>query len=189
MNKIYRLADETAMPMVQNVNGYENVFIPIDYELIGNIKQLHIWKPIIFMKLFVPYICEDDYAVYLDADTEVKGDISELFNMNFEDPLAMAEYPNDNMQLIINSGVIVFNCKEFKKRLSKDALINVLNNESFIIDECVISRFFPKHYVLENKWNRPKDLADSDTRIIHNVGTLTKYHPSFKMEISKEEST
>ncbi len=115
------------------------------YDFEANFDTGTKWPPVSALRLFVPYIIEDDIEklLYIDTDVICKGNIDELFTMDAGDcPIAMA----DNIgispilfdktpifdvwltDLYCNNGVTMFYIKKYKEYESYDSLFKAFTN-------------------------------------------------------------
>lgn len=167
---IYRAVDAKGLAVMQSHPDYINILLDIDKQMLDQIiPPFRRWTSICYMKLFVPYAAKEDFAVYLDADTEIVGDISPLFEMTFTEPLAMAKYGD-----IINSGVIVFNCKKWRETISQKELENRLKSKRFFNDESFLKEYGFEYHILNNEWNTPENANMENAKIIHRMGLIRR---------------
>ena len=146
-----------------------------------------------FVRFLIPkYLNFADRALYLDCDTVCKGDISELYNADFEHNYIIGcrgiDYANKQAEELgikyyINSGVMLFN---IPKMNNEDYLDQIKKNwrgclglpRVFSADETIINYVFHKKIKLISEkynycYNRPytgREVAKEDVKIWHVTG-------------------
>ena len=99
--------------------------IPLSIESVQNIahnpvRKIHISKADLFKFYMAEIFPHIDKILYLDSDTIVRKDLSELFNTDIKDYyLAAAKRPGDEY----NCGVLLYNLKKWREDNIKDKLI------------------------------------------------------------------
>lgn len=175
----------------------ECIFYPKpDLSMFKGLKQTgHISTAMIY-RILAPFILNIDKAIYLDCDTIVRHDISELYNTpvkliaGVKDANYIRQAKKNNLKTIyINSGVLLMNLKALRemknyfKRLEK--VINGGYNLSLYDQDLINIAFQGKIELLPAKWNVcakiyneqytkqdliERDNARKDPAIIHWAG-------------------
>ena len=130
--------------------------IPDSYKNFLVQEKLGRWPIQVYYRLFAPWLLpiEEDRALYLDADMIVDGDISDLYNINLDSfCFAACEDKHvannlvknqafynrlclSNTAMYYNSGLILMNLKEIRKRFS-------LNDIKILIESDKYSLVYP----------------------------------------------
>jgi lipopolysaccharide biosynthesis glycosyltransferase len=163
----------------REVRKKENPFIKFDYKR---------WSPVIFYRLFAHRVFPDiDRILYLDSDTLIYDDLTEMYNMDIGDNVlagaidcALTDNLNDRMgqyvrkfkekyvksNFYINSGVLLIN---LQKRCELDSLSEPIDSSGFLCpDQDLINmKFDGKIARLSLKYNFtysdvPKDYDPED---------------------------
>lgn len=128
------------------------------------------WNTIMYFKLFMPYVIpqSEDRCLFLDVDMIINADIDELYNINLHgNAFAAAEDIPDCIihkqrlglspeDIYINSGVMVCDLTEWRKRYSSDDIFTFTRKISDIImnEQDVLALYFKNSIeVLPIKWN------------------------------------
>jgi lipopolysaccharide biosynthesis glycosyltransferase len=143
---------------------------------------------------------EYDKAIYIDSDTVVLGDISELYNINLGDNLVGAcneqamlqndiygKYVENNLGLdrttYFNAGLLLMNCQKFREECVLDQFINLLSvyNCKVTQDEDYLNIIcYNKTKLIDNRWNTEiyGDIkyADSEIKMIHYIMWCKPWH-------------
>ncbi len=154
-----------------------------------------------YYRLFIAEMYpEYDKAIYIDSDTVVQGDISELYRINIDDAYVGACHEQAMLQEDVygtyvekvvgvprynffNAGMLVINCDRFRIRFVLDKFIEYLNMYNFVVtqDEDYLNLICKDHvYWLDQRWNTeifgelqyPIDQA----KIIHYIMTNKPWH-------------
>lgn len=129
----------------------------------------------IFFRIFIPEMFKEyDKAIYIDADTCITGDISELYNTPLDGNLIGAcidksivgikpieEYFKNGVGIdyheYINSGVLLFNMKELRNRKFDEKFLYLFNKyhfENVDPDQAYINAMcYGKIKFLDSIWN------------------------------------
>lgn len=140
------------------------------------------WNPIMYLKLFMPQIINEDVhrLLFLDVDMIINTDIEKIYNLNLGDNvLAGAEdwkYSVDHRKRLglndddayINSGVMVVNVDAWKifdrKNSMKQFLIE--NEESIRNDQDAFALYFKgKILYIDQRWNTTTYFFERKPRI------------------------
>ncbi|MGM9665030.1 MAG: glycosyltransferase family 8 protein [Eubacteriales bacterium] len=114
--------------------------------------------------------------LYLDTDTVINKDISELWNTdveNYEFAASLDYYGKIFMGYkYVNAGVLLLNLDMIKKTGLFDRAIDLLNRKKiFLPDQTALNRLVKKKLVLDTKYNEQKHFKD-DTVIQHFAKTI-----------------
>jgi len=128
--------------IVKYINNHNSsiYFYVIDEELIANFVVRSQWTTAVYYKIFFPLIVPDtlERLLYLDTDTLVLNNLNTLYNTDFHHYPLAAVY--DNYVKIqpdlgiyeegcyFNSGVMLFNLKEWKKQHMSEKALDILSN-------------------------------------------------------------
>jgi lipopolysaccharide biosynthesis glycosyltransferase len=144
-----------------------------------------------FLRLLIPKLFPNlDRTLYVDCDTLCLGDISELYNADFENNYLMAsrgyfysDYQAKELGIpyYINSGMLMFNIplmnkENYFKQIMDNYKDAIGKQEPFSGDETIINWcFHDKIKLVNEKWNYCYDRqygnrAVSSPRILHFVG-------------------
>lgn len=153
-----------------------------------------------YYRLFISEIFAYNKAIYIDSDTIVQGDISELYNIDIKDYYVAACHEQVMVQEDVygtyvekvvgvsrhnffNAGVLLINCDEFRVHFVLDKFIHYLGMYNFVVtqDEDYLNLICKDHvYWLDQKWNTQtfgKQLNTIDeAKIIHYVMVNKPWH-------------
>lgn len=152
-----------------------------------------------YFRLFIAEMFKDyEKAIYIDSDTVVLGDISELYNYEIGDNLVGAcneqamvqvnEYGTYAEECVgisrnsfFNAGMLVINCNKFREEKVLDKFIDLLNEYNFVVtqDEDYLNVICKdKIKYLANKWNTMpiKEKSKKSPSLIHYNLTLKPWH-------------
>ena len=120
--------------------------------------------------------CLPKKILYLDTDTVINKDISELWNTdieNYELAAALDYYGKIFMGYkYVNTGVLLLNLDMIKTTGLFDRAIDLLNRKKiFLPDQTALNRLVKKKLVLDAKYNEQKHFKD-DTVIQHFAKTI-----------------
>ncbi len=145
---------------------------------------------------------EYDKAIYIDSDTVVTGDISELYNTEIGDNYLGACHEQAMLQVdafgtyaervvgvsrynFFNAGVLLINCEQFRSHFVLDKFVRYLREYNFVVtqDEDYLNLICKDHvYWLDGRWNTevfgeiPHDVREA--KIIHYIMTNKPWHYS-----------
>ena len=90
--------------------------------------------------------------IYLDADTIVFKDLSNVYNLNFRGKIflfkGLCQNKKDKEQIRINSGISLFNLKKMREMKIEEKALKILNSgfkHPTLHDQAVINTFFYKY--------------------------------------------
>lgn len=116
---------------------------------------------------------EYERAIYIDSDTVIRGDISELYNTDIGDSYVGACHEQAMVQVdtfgtyaekvvgvsrynFFNAGVMLINCTAFRQHMIFDKFVKVLKAYNFVVtqDEDYLNLICKDHvYWLDGRWN------------------------------------
>ena len=156
-----------------------------------------------YYRLFIAEMFpEYDKAIYIDSDTVVQGDISELYKINTDDAHVGACHEQAMLQEDVygtyvekvvgvprynffNAGILVINCDRFRIRFVLDKFIEYLHMYNFVVtqDEDYLNLICKDHvYWLDQRWNTEifgeLQYPIEQAKIIHYIMTNKPWHYS-----------
>lgn len=188
------LADDKFEISFDDVSDYLK---SIDYKL----HTRDYYSKTTYYRLFIPDMFPElDKALYVDSDTIILGDISELFNHDLKDNyvgacneqvmIKMDVYGTYVEQCIgidrnkfFNAGILLMNCRQFREKKLLDKFIKLLHEYKFVVtqDEDYLNVICKDKVLwIENNWNieqigelwyEPKDY-----KLLHYVMTSKPWH-------------
>ena len=163
-------------------DNFEINFVNVNSYLESVTKRLpirHYYSKTTYYRFFIAEMfTEYDKAIYIDSDTIVLGDISELYNIDIGDSYLGACHEQAMVQVDVygtycekvvgvsrhnffNAGLMLINTKQFRDKKVLDKFIYFLGQYNFIVtqDEDYLNLICKDHvYWLDQKWNT--ELAD-----------------------------
>ncbi len=167
MEKIYRLSDE----------NFEFEFCDMTDQLESVSDKLPIrdyYSKTTYYRFFIaPAFAEYDKAIYIDSDTIVQGDISELYLTEIGDSYLGACHEQAMVQVdeygtyvetvmgisrhnYFNAGVMLINCRRFRERAVLEKFTEYLQMYNFVVtqDEDYLNLICKDHvFWLDQRWN------------------------------------
>ncbi|MBQ7646817.1 MAG: 1-acyl-sn-glycerol-3-phosphate acyltransferase, partial [Clostridia bacterium] len=158
-------------------DNFEIVFEDVTDYLKSVAKKLPLrdyYSKTTYYRLFIAEIHpEYDKALYIDCDTVVQGDISELYETDVSDCYLAACHEQAMIQVdeygtyvekvvgvdrnnFFNAGVLLINCDEFRMRFVLDRFIRCLHLYEFVVtqDEDYLNLICKDHVkFLDQRWN------------------------------------
>jgi lipopolysaccharide biosynthesis glycosyltransferase len=159
-----------------------------------------------YYRLFIP-VMYPKYrrAIYIDSDTIVTGDISELFRTQIgrnyaaacsDQPVSQVEIFADYTEQVLgikaknyfNAGVMLINCRQFRENHLLEAFFDLLNVYTFVVaqDQDYLNLICKDHvYYLEPKWNAQvfgeMKCKEKEFGILHfNMASKPWNYPDFR---------
>ena len=159
-----------------------------------------------YYRLFIAEMFpEYDKAIYIDSDTVVCGDISELYAIDIGDCYIGACHEQAMVQVneygtyaekvvgvsrhnFFNAGMVLINCSQFRSKKVLDQFIKYLHIYDFVVtqDEDYLNLICKDHvYWLDQRWNT-EVFCDihypiDEAKILHYIMTSKPWHyPDFK---------
>ena len=194
MNTLYELADENFSITFTDVSDYLRSIadrLPIrDY-----------YSKTTYFRLFIAEMFHEyDKAIYIDSDTVVQGDISELYNTDIGDCYVGACHEQAMVQVdefgtyvervvgvdrhnFFNAGLLLINCDEFRVHLILDKFIHYLHVYNFAVtqDEDYLNLICKDHvYWLDQRWNTEVfgeiPYPPEEAKMIHYIMVSKPWH-------------
>ena len=151
-----------------------------------------------YLRLLIADLIDEDKVIYLDCDLLVIQDISELFTKNLGSNYVAGvvdtiggpytQVPGLSPDSYINTGVMLMNLKELRKKNFLENSITIHNNLRKYItwgDQCVINKFsLGKKIILDTNYNYfivtekikkldfLKIIQDKSVKIVHFLGAI-----------------
>ena len=154
-----------------------------------------------YFRLFIAEMFpEYDKAIYIDSDTIVQGDISELYNTDLKDAYVGACHEQAMVQEDVygtyvekvigisrhnffNAGLLLINCEQFRLRAVLDRFIELLHVYNFVVtqDEDYLNLICKDHvYWLDQRWNTEMfgeiPYSANEAKIIHYIMVSKPWH-------------
>ncbi len=207
--RVYILHTGISERMMQKVNELQNDSFTIIFEDVSDyLKSISDKLPIrdyysktTYFRFFIAEMFpEYDKALYIDSDTIVQGDISELYNTNIKDAYLGACHDQVMIQLEVfgnyvekvvgvsrynffSAGILLINCHQFRVHFVLDKFVEYLHAYNFVVtqDEDYLNLICKDHvYWLDQRWNTqvfgnllyPIEQAN----IVHYIMTSKPWH-------------
>ena len=206
---IYILHTEISDEMKQKVlelktSNFDVSFVDVTEYLRSISEKLPIrdyYSKTTYYRLFIAEMFpEFDKAVYIDSDTIVQGDISELYNTEIgdcyvgachEQAMVQEDVYGTYVEKVIgisrhnffNAGILLINCDQFRMKFVLDKFIECLNFYNFVVtqDEDYLNFICKDHvYWLDDRWNTeifgeiPYPIEEAN--ILHYIMTSKPWH-------------
>ncbi|MBQ7699528.1 MAG: 1-acyl-sn-glycerol-3-phosphate acyltransferase [Clostridia bacterium] len=167
MNLLYDLADEHFSVVFRDVTEYLK-------SISDKLPLRDYYSKTTYYRLYIAELYpEYSKVIYIDSDTVVQGDISELYNTDIGDCFVGACHEQAMVQTeefgkyvesvvginrhnFFNAGLLLINCDEFRAHLVLDKFIHYLNTYNFVVtqDEDYLNLICKDHvYWLDQRWN------------------------------------
>lgn len=119
----------------------------------------------VYARLMMPLLYDE--CIYMDADQIVLGDLTELFELRFSEPVAAVRDPHNTKQSVIGmnvpdshavySGLLVFNVDEWRRLDLTKKCFDLMNNSPDVVfrfaDQSVLNVVLNGNFhKLSNKW-------------------------------------
>ena len=154
-----------------------------------------------YYRLFIAEMFpEYDKAIYIDSDTVVQGDISEMYSIDIKDSYLGACHEQAMVQVdeygtyaekvvgvsrhnFFNAGVLLINCSQFRIHSVLDKFVEYLHIYNFVVtqDEDYLNLICKDHvYWLDQRWNTEifGEIAYpiEEAKILHYIMTSKPWH-------------
>ena len=154
-----------------------------------------------YYRLFIAEMFPDyDKAIYIDSDTVVQGNISELYRTDLRDAYLGACHEQAMVQVdeygtyaekvvgvsrynFFNAGMLLINCEQFRLHFVLDKFIQYLHTYDFVVtqDEDYLNLICKDHvYWLDQRWNTEifGEIAYpiEEAKILHYIMTSKPWH-------------
>ena len=167
MRQLYELQDDNFTVIFRDVTDY----------LVSISDKLPIrdyYSKTTYYRVFIAEMYPDyDKAIYIDSDTVVQGDISELYNTDIGDSYVGACHEQVMVQIdefgtyaervigvdrgnFFNAGLLLINCVQFREHLVLDKFVHYLKEYTFVVtqDEDYLNLICKDRvYWLDQRWN------------------------------------
>lgn len=151
------------------------------------------YTPYALIRLFLDEFDVPSKILYLDTDTVINGDISELWQTDISDcefAGVLDHYGKIFMGIkclcrYVNSGVLLMNMDKIRETaLFKKCIRKLAKRKVFLPDQTVLNRYVKKKRLLLRKFNEQKHFDRDDTIIQHFSMTII-WHPFFPFFYTK----
>lgn len=145
---IYSGLNEQSIEKLKSVQNCKLRLLQIDENIFASLPLSH-WVTVqAWFRIKLPDMCQDlDKILYLDCDTLILGDLSELFNTDLsgkylagvKDVWGVDKYCK-RLDMVsgvyLNSGVLLFNAEFCRQEKFFDKIVDFANNNAKIIEFC-----------------------------------------------------
>lgn len=166
-NKLYGLQDDNFTVIFRDVTDYL-------YSIADKLPIRDYYSKTTYYRVFIAEMYpEYDKAIYIDSDTVVPGDISELYETDIGDKYVGAcheqvmvrvdefgtyveEVVGVDRDSFFNAGLLLINCVEFREHMILDKFVHYLKEYTFVVtqDEDYLNLICKDHvYWLDQRWN------------------------------------
>lgn len=187
-----------------NAENLEILFVDVKEQLnkIGKVLPLRDYysKTTYFRMFIAEMFPEYEKAIYIDSDTIVLGDVSELYNIDIKDYYVGACHEQAMMQTEVfgnyvekvmgidrnnyfNAGMLLINCIAFREEKVLEKFIELLSVYTFVVtqDEDYLNVIcHNKVYWLNDGWNvevyGELPVPESEIKIIHYIMVSKPWH-------------
>ena len=206
---LHMLHTGISSPMQQKLQSLQQDWFQISFEDVTDyLKTISEKLPIrdyysktTYFRLFIAEMFpEYDKAIYLDVDTIIQGDLSELYDTDLKDAYVGACHEQvmiqedifgDYVEKVIgisrynffNAGVLLINCEAFRVHFVLDKFIDYLHFYDFVVtqDEDYLNLICKDHVLwLDQRWNTevfgriPYPIEEA--KLIHYIMTSKPWH-------------
>ena len=194
MKKVFELSCDNFEISFEDVTDYL-------YSIADKLPIRDYYSKTTYYRLFIAEMFPQyDKAVYIDSDTVVEGDISELYLTDIKDAYVGACHEQAMVQVdeygtyvekvigvsrhnFFNAGVLLINCDQFRMRFILDKFIQYLHTYNFVVtqDEDYLNLICKDHvYWLDQRWNTeifgdiPYPIEEA--KVLHYIMTSKPWH-------------
>ena len=167
MEKLYELQDENFTVIFRDVTDYL-------YSISDKLPIRDYYSKTTYYRVFIAEMYpEYDKAIYIDSDTVVQGDISELYDTDIDDCYVGACHEQVMVQVdefgtyvervigidrnnFFNAGLLLINCVEFREHMVLDKFVHYLKQYTFVVtqDEDYLNLICKDRvFWLDQRWN------------------------------------
>ena len=167
MEKLYELQDENFTVIFRDVTDYL-------YSISDKLPIRDYYSKTTYYRVFIAEMYpEYDKAIYIDSDTIVQGDISELYDTDIGDCYVGACHEQVMVQTDVfgtyvervvgvdrnnffNAGLLIINCVEFREHMILDKFVHYLKEYTFVVtqDEDYLNLICKDRvFWLDQRWN------------------------------------
>ena len=138
------------------------------------------WHWMSLMRIALPKMLKYSRVVWLDCDTIVEGDISDLFTTDMKGYYfaGVKEITLSKIKPYINAGVLVMNLSEIRKDKQDDRMIDYLNTVKlkFPDQDTINDLSQGRIKFLDSKYNVFKETAPTNNPVIYHFAGETYYN-------------
>ena len=167
----------------------------------GNLPIRDYYSKTTYYRMFIPDMFpEFDKAIYIDSDTVVCGDISELYKLELGDHMVGAaheqamvqtseygRYVEQNLGIdrnnYFNAGVMLLNCKKMREQRMLDSFFELLGVYNFAVtqDEDYLNVLCKDRVLfIDSRWNTEMfgniPYGEEEYKIVHYIMTSKPWH-------------
>lgn len=176
--------------------------IPAEFSKFAHWKASHHFTRGMYLRLMLPLLLSEDKVIYIDADTIVQKNLTDLYQMDLGecliggvlDPIGKkdSQIPRSTDDPYINSGVMLMDLKKMRldNSFQKSAdIYERFHNEATWPDQCVINKYAEgKKRIINQKWNVQifansltnsqfqKISLKNNSSILHFIGPIKPWH-------------
>ena len=180
LEKIYHDVNPESRVLLVDVGTYYR-------ETLLNAKnQDNLYTPYSFLRLFADRVdCLPEKIIYLDTDTMLCGDISELYEIELKDAEFAAVRDHYGRIFLginyLNSGVLLLNLPKIRETgLFRRALKKCAEKKIFLPDQTTINRLALRKKILSRRFNE-QHKCKKDTLVRHFSMTI-RWFPKFRTQ-------
>ena len=188
IEKIYLLIEDDSMSYINNPKIEFINCNNFDFLIRKGINCTKRFPYMATVRCFLAKILKEDKVIYLDIDTIVDGDLSELWSLNLNNNYIAAHFENRKINYI-NSGVLLMNLKLIRETKVDDVIIKLLKNCKFQFpDQDAMNLVFKNRILgLDSKFNKlGKDYVYNEDFIIRHWAGVIKPWKEDATELDKE---
>lgn len=188
--KFYYVSENNLRSIIQNMNDQNSHFT------VEN-----------FFRLLIPKYVDLDKILYLDVDTMIRSDISELFEISLSNkPLAAVNWYEVSKAklrslgmylrpIYFNSGIMLMNLTYFREKFLINDLISKFTNDPKrypLVDQDLLNEVVNgTHYVLDEKYNYTQSTTkklkfNKKIKIVHFAGKIKPFYKFIPHPFKKE---
>ena len=208
---VYVLHTDISEENKQKVYGLKNENFEISFEdvtpyldsIAEKLPLRDYYSKTTYFRMFIAEMFpEYDKAIYIDSDTVVQGDISEMYRTDIREAFVGACHEQAMVQVdeygtyaervvgvsrhnFFNAGVLLINCDLFRIRFVLDKFIQYLHTYNFVVtqDEDYLNLICKDHvYWLDQRWNTEIfgkiDYPIDEANVIHYIMVSKPWHYS-----------
>ena len=186
--------------MTQYSSNLEMIFYNMSNNFIEIGKTNGRYTQTVYYRLLVPVMFEIDRVIYLDGDTLVFKDLTEMYQIELNDNYVIGtldyivsgiDHFGTKSKIYINAGVIILNLEKIRKDNKIYDLLNLTNGQYYLPsnDQTIINYvFYPKIGIMPSKYNIFNFNDELDIKIYYNI-IRTKINITELKEAFKDPTT
>ena len=188
---------------LKSFKSFEISFIPVNGEMFENLPIIYHITSVSYNRLLLPALINVDKLLFLDCDLIVREDLTELYNMSFENSYACVvkerlsketyiqkQIKNLGLKYYFNAGVMLLNLKKIREDFIEkkcNDFVKTSPEKILLMDQCVLNyafqddiKFLGKEWNYQYKLGYSKDLynafsKENEVKILHFVGVEKPY--------------